>query len=120
MPNQRDHAKQVKAYDDTYLTCRDLRHVWQLVGYYRSPGGIVRRLLDCQRCGTQRADRWRPNGEREASSYSYADAYQIESGFDTYEVRKEVMSRATIYQSEAAMIAALTDAGTPRVRRNAG
>lgn len=117
MPSQREHAKQVRQYDDVYLTCRDLRHRWQLVGFYRSPDGLVRRLLDCERCGTQRADRWRLSGEREPSSYSYVDGYSVEEGMDTYEVRKEVLHRATIYNSEAAMIAALTNSGTPKVRR---
>lgn len=118
MPSAREHARQVRAYDDTYLTCRDLRHVWQLVGFYRSPGGIVRRLLDCQRCGTQRHDRWRTDGQREPSSYSYAESYQMQDGMDTYEVRREVLHRATIYKSEADMIAALTASGKPKVRRN--
>jgi len=112
----RQHAKQVRSYDDTYLTCRDLRHVWEVVGFYRADG-IVRRLLDCQRCGTQRDDKWTQSGERVASSYSYADEYQLRGGMDTYEVRLEVMHRATIYKSQAAMVAALTEAGTPRVRR---
>lgn len=39
------------------------------------------------------------------------------NGFDTWEVRKEVMSRATIYADESHMIAALTAGGTPKVRR---
>ena len=117
MPSARKHAQEVRTYDDVFLTCRDLRHVWQLVGFYRSDNGVVRRLLDCARCGTQRQDRWRMNGERESSSYSYAEQYQMQNGFDTFEVRKEVMHRATIYPSEAAMVAALTAGGTPKVRR---
>ena len=118
MPTPREHAKQVRAYDDTYLLCRDLRHVWQLVGFYRGTDGTVRRLLDCERCGTERADRWKQSGERVSSSYSYADEYQVPDGFDAYEVRLEVMHRATIYKSEAQMIEALTKAGSPKVRRN--
>ena len=117
MPTDRQHAKQVRGYDDVYLTCRDLRHDWGIVGFYRSPDGVVRRLLDCARCGTQRQDRWRLSGERESSSYSYPDDYRVQDGFDTWEVRKEVLSRATIYNNEAAMVAALTKSGTPKVRR---
>lgn len=113
-----NHDKAVRAYDDVFLTCRDLRHVWRLVGYYRE-GGTVRRLLDCSRCGTQRNDRWLPNGERVASSYSYAEQYQMQGGMDAWEVRREAMHRATIYNSEDQMIHALTAATrTPKVRRS--
>ena len=111
------HTEAVSGYDDVFLACRDLRHTWQVVGFYRLPGGLVRRVLDCERCGTQRADRWRTNGEREPSSYSYVDGYQLTGGFDTWEVRKEVMSRATVYKDERAMIDALSGGGTPRLRR---
>lgn len=117
MPRNK-HAEVVHSYDDVFLACRDLRHVWQVVGFYRLPGGLVRRVLDCARCGTQRADKWRTNGEREPSGYSYVDGYQLSGGFDTWEVRKEVMSRATIYKDEREMIAALSSGGTPRVRRS--
>ena len=114
----RQHAKEVRGYEDDYLTCRDLRHLWRVVGYYRSPGGLIQRLLDCERCGTQREDRWRASGERENPRYSYVDGYQMKDGLDTWEVRKEVISRATVHKDQAAMIAAVTQAsGTPKVRR---
>lgn len=116
---QNKHQKAVRNYDDVYLTCRDLRHVWRLVGYYRE-GGSVRRVLDCERCGTQRNDKWMPNGERVTSSYSYAEQYQMEAGMGTWEVRLESMRRATIYTSEDHMIQALTSGGVPKVRRNGG
>lgn len=113
------HQQAVRQYDDVYLTCRDLRHVWSLVGYYRD-NGVVRRLLDCERCGTQRNDQWKANGERVASSYRYAEQYVMEGGMDAWEVRREAMHRATIFSSEDHMIQALTSGGRPQVRRDRG
>lgn len=113
------HQTAVRNYDDVFLTCRDLRHVWRLVGYYRD-NGAVRRLLDCERCGTQRNDRWSQSGERIASSYNYAEQYRMEGGMDAVEVRREAMHRATIYTSEDQMIHALTAGGRPQARGSRG
>ena len=113
----RKHAEIVHGYDDTYLACRDLRHVWQLVGFYRS-NGSVRRVLDCGRCGTQRADTWKVNGERVSSAYSYVEGYQVpDGGMDSFEVRKEVLTRATIYKDERDMVAALTTPKSTKLKR---
>ena len=111
------HNEVVREYDGTFLDCRDLRHTWKCVGYYRVDGR-VRRLLECVRgCGTQRHDHWKQDGERLQPAYSYANGYQVEGGMDTWEVRREVMRRATIFTSEQAMLDALTKAGAPRVKR---
>ena len=94
-----------KLYDDVFLACRDLRHPWELVGYYRQDG-VVRRILECARCGTQRHDKWHNDGEREPSHYNYVEDYQVEGGFDTWAVRREVIRRAKVHSSLEAMLAA--------------
>jgi hypothetical protein len=96
-------------YSGTYLDCRNLGHVWGTVGFYRL-NGEVRRRLDCGRCGTERLDRWLSNGDRRGASYSYVDGYRIESDepVTAHGVRVEVLARARVYASEAAMLAAMT------------
>jgi hypothetical protein len=117
MARNSKHTETVKSYDDTFLDCRDLRHTWRVVGYYRRDG-VVRRVIECVRgCGTQRVDNWKRDGQRLQPVYSYANGYQVEGGMDTYEVRREVMRRATIFASEKAMVEALTASGKPRVKR---
>ena len=112
---QRDAEAAVHEYDDVYLMCRDLRHVWRLVGFYRQ-NGTIHRVLDCERCTTQRADVWRPSGERVRSNYVYVDGYKLEGvNVDLSDVRREVMSRATVFPSETDMVAALTN-GSKRKR----
>lgn len=105
---QRDAEAAVHEYDDVYLTCRDLRHQWRLVGFFRQ-NGTIHRVLDCDRCGTQRGDVWRPNGERVRNQYAYAEGYRIEGvNVSQFDVRREVMSRAKVYASESDMVQALT------------
>lgn len=116
MTKSQKHTTTTRQYDDTYLDCRDLRHPWKVVGFYRQAGDI-RRILECTRCGTQRNDHWHSDGQREPSSYSYAEGYQVEGGFDTYEVRREVIRRATIFKSIQHLLDAATAEGTPKVRR---
>jgi hypothetical protein len=98
-------------YDGTYLECRNLGHVWRVAGYYRDGDAVLRRL-GCQRCETERTDRWRRDGERLSARYAYADGYRMGTGegVKPYEVRAEMMRRATVYRNEAEMFAALTEA----------
>lgn len=113
---QRDAEAAVHEYDDVYLTCRGLQHVWRVVGFYRN-NGSVRRVLDCERCGTQRSDDWRLNGERWPSRYQYAPGYQLKGVHVALsDVRREMISRATIFDSESQMIEALTSNGRKRKR----
>jgi hypothetical protein len=105
-------VKALRAYDEDYLLCRNLGHVWSVVGYYRAPDGITARLLTCDRCETERTDRWTARtGERHQGRYRYAGSYQM-GGFDgdrasATDVRVEVMRRATVYANEESMLASV-------------
>lgn len=106
-----------RTYPDRFLDCRALQHRWKVVGYYHAHGEVVRSLM-CERCNTDRKDRWSPGGVRLGSSYEYADGYSIHGGgrVSAYEVRHEVLRRVTIYDSPEAMQEALF---TPGRRRKA-
>lgn len=109
-------ARVLKSYDDDFLTCRNLGHAWEVVGYYRAPDGVVRRSVTCGRCETDRTDSWeRSSGVRIGSTYRYAHGYRVETGAGekpgSVDVRLEVIRRASIYANEAAMLAAMTDGG---------
>jgi hypothetical protein len=107
-------ANPLRQYDDEFLLCRrgNLGHVWAVVGYYRDADGLVRRLLECERCESERRDRWdRGSGDRLTGSYKYAEGYQItgnETPTSATDVRLEAMRRATVYANEDAMLAHLT------------
>ncbi len=97
-------------YDGTYLDCRDLRHAWIRQGYW-SDGGAVKRRLLCERCGTTRTDSWSFDGrERLSGSYDYVEGYLLE-GVDGHaaatDVRHEIVSRATVFDSEQSMLESL-------------
>jgi hypothetical protein len=95
------------SYPQTFLECRDIRHPWQIVGYYHQGGEIVR-TLTCPRCGTDRRDYWSPGGMRRRNVYSYADGYRIgDGGVSMFEVRQEVLHRVTVYENEDDMNASL-------------
>lgn len=96
-------------YDETYLACRDLRHAWWLVGYWRT-NGHVRRTLECERCGTERTDRWTRSGERVGSSYVYDDGYAL-GRIEPLAIRKEVIRRAEIFSTHEAMVEAIAGGG---------
>ena len=80
----------------------------------RASGAIARRVA-CQRCGTWRTDLWETRGDRIGSRYQYAEGYRL-AGVqpDTSAVRVEVMRRATVYDTEDAMLAAVTNGGRKR------
>lgn len=107
-------AKALRGYDDTYLLCRNLGHVWEIYGYFRgTQPGEVRRTLRCQRCETERVDRWlRGTGERLAGQYRYGADYRLEvEGGHTpaVDVRLEVIRRFHVYANESQMLAHLTN-----------
>jgi len=108
------------SYPDKFLECRALQHRWRVVGYYHANGEIIRSVT-CERCTTDRHDRWTPGGSRLGSTYEHAEGYLIHTG-DTairaYEVRHEVLNRVTVYDSAEALNAAIL-AGKPR-KRSAG
>lgn len=105
-------------YPDKFLECRSLAHRWRQIGFYHANGEVVRALM-CERCGTDRHDYWSRSGARLRNSYSYSDGYSIgNGGVSRWEVRQEVLSRVTVYDSAEAMNAALL--GGRRSRKGAG
>jgi hypothetical protein len=92
-------------YPDRYLECRGLQHRWRVLGYYHANGEVIR-SLSCERCGTDRHDRWSPGGARLGSTYDYAEGYSIHTGdrpVRAFEVRAEVLNRVTVYDSADAL-----------------
>lgn len=102
--------KALADYDDDFIECRDLRHPWQVVGYFRN-GGMVSRRLQCQRCPTVRIDVWSRSGQRVDSHYVYPPGYQIHGtgGHVSPEmIRKEVMKRVDIFGNKEEMLTVAT------------
>lgn len=108
------------SYPDRFLECRAVQHRWKVIGYYHAQGEIIRSLT-CERCGTDRHDRWTPGGSRLGSSYEHAEGYLIKTGdrpLRAFEVRHEVLNRVTVYDSVEALNAAILGKG--RSRKSAG
>lgn len=103
----------LRGYADDFLDCRNIGHLWRSVGFFRGTDGTVHRRLTCDRCGTDRTDRWvRDTGERLQGRYRYASGYQVstDEGEKPYavDVRLEVMRRAKVYANESQMLSAMT------------
>lgn len=79
-----------------HLRCRDLKHAWEPVGYFRGPTG-THRELECLRCGTVRTDRWNYGGV--SRSYDYPDDYRLDGAVDSSAIRKAVLEAATVYET---------------------
>jgi len=101
-----DVAQLDETYPDKFLTCRDLRHSWQRLGFYHAGGEIVRVLI-CQRCDVERRDYWSPRGYRNRAAYSYPDGYKLGGGVDQQAIREAVLDRVTVHDTEESMNAAL-------------
>lgn len=115
-----DHAEVLHGFDDKFLDCRDLRHPWTRVGYFRQ-GVLIRRRLVCERCGTERLDRWRHTRSgviREPATYTYATGYRVRGeSFNAAEIREELLSRVDIYDSEQQLLESFANGGRRRQRR---
>jgi len=110
-----DAEAALTGYAEQFLLCRDLRHSWAVRGYYRKEGVVVRSLV-CDRCGTERTDRWRASGERDRVVYRHPEGYELRGGrVHPIDVRRETLHRVAIYDSEADM---LSDLLASRRRRN--
>lgn len=112
-------AADLTDYDDDYLACRDLRHAWRVLGYFKgqdSFGTVVRRRLRCDRCHTLRTDTL--SGLLPKRSYTYDDDYHL-PGVKGPEIRNEVLERASvsIYASEEDLDADVTSTGRKRRKR---
>jgi hypothetical protein len=119
MPTRRGHLRTVTRhgqsesadldadYPDHFLDCRDLRHAWARLGTYHAGGEIVRVLI-CQRCDCTARDYWSPRGYRlRGRSYEYPEGYLIQGGPSLQDIRATILDRSTVYDTEAAMHAAL-------------
>jgi hypothetical protein len=111
MATAREIANALHDYDNAYLECRNLGHYWRVMGYFRGAAGVTARRLECQRCDTVRLDRWESRGgDRIGSSYRYGADYRLEGVQPPARaVRVEVLRRATVYASEADMLATLSN-----------
>lgn len=111
---QRDRLRAVKedepaihSYPDRFLTCRDFRHAWELVGYWHE-GGRINRRLACIRCGMERHDTWSPSGLSTSRSYDAPDNYYwTGEKLRGVDIRHEVMRRAKVYETADDMLAAV-------------
>jgi hypothetical protein len=114
-------ALDLTKYDDTFLECRDLRHSWVALGFYRH-NGHVQRQLQCSRCMTTRTDTWTPGGGRARNGrYRHATGYllsgkprNMSQGEMNERVRAEVIRRHKVYTSEEQMLNALFGASKGR------
>ena len=100
-----DASDALKGLDEAFLECRDLRHPWQNVGYFRDNGHVCRRL-ECPRCEMIRIDRWYSNGVRDLPRYYAPEGYYLSgSAASAQDVRVEVLRRArgNIARSERAL-----------------
>lgn len=106
-----DPRTALREYDDVFLACRDIRHRWEVVGYYRA-NGAVHRLLRCERCETEREVEWDPRtGELLGARYVYPEGYQFTGsvrGVAPADVRREATKRADIAPSRAKLLESLT------------
>lgn len=98
-----------------HLQCRDLRHPWSVVGlfYVKIHGKQeIHRRLVCSRCGTEATDRWTPGGGRINRQYKYVEGYEAKGlRIKPKDVRREVLNRVDVYESEEDMLGALFRGG---------
>ena len=105
-------AEALSHYDESYLDCRNLGHVWRVLGYFRGATGLVLRHLRCQRCETIRVDKWALNGDRVGSQYHHSEGYLIPdlgAPVNSHDVRVEMIRRAVVFASEAEMLASISN-----------
>lgn len=104
----------LKGYEDKFLDCR-LQHAFVTVGFFHTADGNRRRRLECSRCKAIGHDTFSSLGERvKPRQYNLPPGYSIEGGVELAAVRREVMKRATIFKTEADMLAAANRAHTVR------
>lgn len=104
---KREAAEALHESKDDYLVCRDLRHPWEIQGMFYVDAEIHRRLV-CPRCKTVATDRWTPRGVRIARHYQYPKGYQTPGvRIRPVDVRKEVLQRFDVFDTEDDMKASL-------------
>ena len=65
----------IEGLSDDFLTCRDMRHAWGNIRWYREPDGTILRVATCHRCDTIREEVIL-HGETISRSYSYPKGYE--------------------------------------------
>jgi len=93
--------KRLRDLPDEFLACRDLRHAWEELGYFRERGsgrggGPIIRKLRCLRCGTLRRDILSNSfAEKTTHYYGHPEGYRLEGmgRAAIEEVRREVVKR---------------------------
>lgn len=108
-PIERDHAQRLHDLPEDFLRCRDLRHAMEPLGAFRR-GMEVHRTVICVRCNTERTDVWRiDTGARERAQYKYSKGYQVQGlgPIQAFEIRREVMDRVTIFETQEDMLQAV-------------
>ena len=93
--------KGLRDLPDEFLACRDLRHAWEELGYFREQGsgrgrGPIIRKLRCLRCGTLRRDILSSSfADKTTHYYGHPDGYRLEGmgRAANDEVRREVVKR---------------------------
>lgn len=113
----RNAKEALSTQTDEFLECRDLRHPWTAVGMFYV-GKEIHRKLVCARCETEAVDRWTPKGGRINRQYKYPQGYQAHVGIriKPVDVRREVLTRVPVYNTEQEMMAALISGGRARKR----
>src|SRR5262252_7366326 len=86
-------ADALKTLGEEYMQCRDLRHHFDIVGYFRDNGHVCRRL-ECPRCTMVAVDTWTASGGRLPRRYYAPDGYYLKGSHVTQQdVRIEVLRR---------------------------
>lgn len=81
----RDYRERLSEYNQDYLLCKDLRHLWQVQESYTPYADTenwMHRVLTCARCGTTRTDTFFLNKktkrmERGGSTYRYPSGFSM-------------------------------------------
>lgn len=93
-PEHNDNTLDLTHYEEVFLDCRGLQHVWASVGFFQD-GGYVSRLVRCSRCGTEKIMTMRHNGTLVRSRYEHPEGYLMKgSALSKADVRVETLRRA--------------------------
>lgn len=88
-------------YNDTFLECRGLSHLWRHVGYFLD-GAYVNRMCVCTRCTCQKIQQTTRDGQLIGTKYQHPDDYLIQGSYiERQDVRREQIKRAGINGSMA-------------------
>ena len=112
MARKRDIPSEVdlllREYDRKYLDCRDLHHVWVVIGYFNDPKGIARRM-ECRRCSAVRTQTFGRQYESGGNRYQYPEGYLTEGvRIEGTDVRRAILGSVDVYDSEETLLGSLS------------